>query len=194
MCLIFYMSSASHNTCINIQEDSKHHGNDIPEIVSEDHEGYESIKFTDIKFYPSKAIQQQLYSYKYTWYWRIKPTSFMVWLWHLKLNSTTENRGVFSQTKKVPQWKVRCLKNKWFYSSAGHYRYSSNRIDLLVVYFNLCFLNLWRYLRTILTCKSDGNAKQIYKCNLVLLQYSMHVIFLCVKIWILDLNTWFRKY
>lgn len=123
-----------------------------------------------------------------------KPTSFMVWLWHLKLNSTTENKGVFSQTKKVPQWKVRCLKNKWFYSSAGHYRYSSNGIDLLVVYFNLCFLNLWRYLRTILTCKSDGNAKQIYKCNLVLLQYSMHVIFLCVKIWILDLNTWFRKY
>lgn len=70
--MVFYMSSASHN--INIQEDSNHHCNGIPEnplfIVSEDYEGYKSIKFIDIKFYPSKAIEQQLYSYKYTWYWR----------------------------------------------------------------------------------------------------------------------------
>lgn len=115
-------------------------------IVSEDYEGYKSIKFIDIKFYPSKAIEQQLYSYKYTWYWR--KTNF-----HdgVIVTSKTEfnirkQRSLLTN-KKVPRWKVRCLKNEWFYSSAGHYRYSDNRtlaimIDLLVVYFNLCFLNL----------------------------------------------------
>lgn len=108
MCLIFYMSSASHNTCINIQEDSNHHGNDIPEIVSEDHEGYESIKFTDIKFYPSKAIQQQLYSYKYTWYWR--KTNF---LYGVIVTSKTEfnNRKQRSllTNKKSPTMKSEVL-------------------------------------------------------------------------------------
>lgn len=99
------MSSASHN--IIIQEDSNHHCYGIPEttelcplfIVSEDYKGYESIKFTDIKFYPSKVMEQELYSYKYTWYWR-KANFHDGVIVISKTDLTTENRGVFSQTKK----------------------------------------------------------------------------------------------
>lgn len=103
--LCFYMSSASHN--IIIQEDSNHHCYGTPEttelcplfIVSEDYKGYESIKFTDIKFYPSKVMEQQLYSYKYTWYWR-KANFHDGVIVTSKTDLTTENRGVFSHTKK----------------------------------------------------------------------------------------------
>lgn len=148
------MSSASHN--IIIQEDSNHHCYGIPEttelcplfIVSEDYKGYESIKFTDIKFYPSKVMEQQLYSYKYTWYWRKANFHDGV-----IVTSKTDLRSLLTN-KKVPWRKVRCLKNEWFYSSADHYRYSGNRtlaiiFFFLVVYFILCFLNLGRSLRTM---------------------------------------------